>query len=699
MAVVYKAHQPNLNRHVALKILHPHFMLDTGFGARFQKEAETVARLSHPNILPIFDYGQHEGMPFIVMPLVLGGTLRNWLDKGVSLGKSLEVFGRVLHALEYAHNEGVIHRDVKPSNIMMSHSDWPLLADFGLVKLSETPLDLASSNSVVGTPEYMAPEQSQGLPVDRRADIYSMGVMLYQLLTGRLPYQGPSAMAVMLAHIREPVPSPSALNLSLDRAWDDVVHRGLAKDPADRYASAQEMNDAVAVAWRDNLHAPDAHPRPRQADVSQLYDSAVRALQDGDWQLVVSLCTAIVASDPSHSRALYLLQQAQEELGRRHHATSADERIQHAGHLIHLAELALAEERFLEAQNGYRQAVALLEALPDPMLTAEARSLLAHGRSRLVLVERPTPVIAPSPPPGGGAVATGVRVYVANRNDGSISVVDGGSRTVMATVVVGAGPLGLAVAPDGSRVFVADRAGNRLQVLDTRRQQVVASVSTGSGPYGVAVHPLISQVYVTNRFSGSVAVVDASRNAVTASVPVGRSPAGAAVSPDGRRVYVANFENDSVSVIDTDSHLEVATVRVGSGPESVAITPDGTRVYVANFRSDSLSVVDAVHNRLVGTIPVGAGPYGLAISPDGARLYVTDFDADAVSVIATASQAVIASVPVRHWPRGITAAPDGSGVYVANRGGDCVQVIDPATNAVVATIPVGASPYGIAAAG
>ena len=212
MAVVYKALQPNLRRYVAVKILPPYFVHEEGFRARFQREAEMVAQLEHPNILPIFDYGQDGDIPYIVMPYVTGGTLRDWLSRPEPLEEGVRVFSRILSALEYAHGQRVIHRDLKPSNILMSQADWPLLADFGIAKIMESAMRLTQSGTMVGTPEYMAPELSEGGITDARSDLYAMGVILFEMLAGRLPFEGPTALAVILQHVRDTPPSPRRFN-------------------------------------------------------------------------------------------------------------------------------------------------------------------------------------------------------------------------------------------------------------------------------------------------------------------------------------------------------------------------------------------------------------------------------------------------------------------------------------------------------
>jgi serine/threonine protein kinase len=370
MAVVYKALQPALRRHVAIKVLPPYFVHEEGFRGRFQQEAEVVARLEHPNILPIYDYGQEGDVPYIVMPYVSGGTMRDWLANSVPLDRALQAYSRILSALEYAHTRepAIIHRDIKPTNILMSQGDWPLLTDFGIAKIVEPSLRATRSGTMVGTPEYMSPEQSQGTGVDHRADLYAMGVMLYEMLTGRLPFQGQTPLALILAHVKDEVPSPRTFNPELSPVWDEVIRRSLAKEPAERYASAKAMDEAIQAAWRQVQRESGEWQTAGMADPGQLYDSAVQALSAGDWQRVISLCGQLLEVDPAHAEAVNLLTQAQEGMRR-----------ERAAELVRQAQAALAAEQYGAASRRYREALQL-----DPAL-AEAESGLERVRHEQAL--------------------------------------------------------------------------------------------------------------------------------------------------------------------------------------------------------------------------------------------------------------------------------------------------------------------------
>jgi tetratricopeptide (TPR) repeat protein/tRNA A-37 threonylcarbamoyl transferase component Bud32 len=248
MATVYKAFQPSLDRYVAIKVLPPYYAAqDETFLKRFRQEARAVARLRHPNILMVLDYGEQDGTTYIVMEYVEAGTLTDRLGRIMSLAEVTPLIQQVASALDYAHEQGVIHRDVKPSNILLPKPDWPLLTDFGLAKIVGAT-HLTQSGTVAGTPAYMSPEQGRGDPLDARTDIYSLGIVLYEMVTGDVPFSAETPMAVIVKHIIEPLPLPRARNPDLPEPVERVVLKALAKDPRDRYATAGEMARALTVA-------------------------------------------------------------------------------------------------------------------------------------------------------------------------------------------------------------------------------------------------------------------------------------------------------------------------------------------------------------------------------------------------------------------------------------------------------------------
>lgn len=247
MATVYRALQPALGRSVAVKVLPPVLAADETFVARFRREAMVVAGLAHPNILPVYDFGAFNGYLAIIMMYVLGGTLRARLGEPMPVTTAVRIAGQVAEALSYAHERGIVHRDVKPTNILMARPDWALLADFGIAQLADRRT-LTLTGGKIGTPEYMSPEQAAGDPVDARSDLYSLGVVLYEMLTGRVPFTAPTTLATLQQHLHAPLPPITSIRRDLPPGLVEVVNRALAKAPAARFASATEFHDALVAA-------------------------------------------------------------------------------------------------------------------------------------------------------------------------------------------------------------------------------------------------------------------------------------------------------------------------------------------------------------------------------------------------------------------------------------------------------------------
>jgi len=247
-AKVYKAYHPALDTYVAIKVLPPYFAAEEGFVERFRQEARVIARLRHPNIITVYDFGEEQGLTYIVMDYIAGGTLASRLGRPLPLDTTLNIVEQIGRALDYAHNQGVVHRDVKPSNVLMAREDWVLLSDFGIARVMETTVRLTRTGVGIGTPEYMSPEQGQGLPVDSRSDLYSLGILLYEMLTGQVPFKAETPFGTVLQHVSTPPPPPRVHNPNIPEAVEAVIVKALAKQPEERYQSANEMLQALHEA-------------------------------------------------------------------------------------------------------------------------------------------------------------------------------------------------------------------------------------------------------------------------------------------------------------------------------------------------------------------------------------------------------------------------------------------------------------------
>ncbi len=279
MATVYRAYDSRFDREVALKVLPREFVHDPTFRARFEREAKAIAALEHPAIVPVYDFGEEQGQPYLVMRYMAGGSLTERIQRGpLSVAEAARIFANLAPALDESHRRGIIHRDLKPGNILFDTFGNAYLSDFGIVKMTEATIQLTGTG-MVGTPAYMAPEMAEPGGLSAMVDIYALGVTLFQMLTGRLPYEADTPMGVLMAHMSKPIPDVRELRQDLPADVQAVVRRTLAKDPMERYPSAGEMVAALqAVAAR--TAAPDALTAEVGEDPAGTEPLSARAVQE-----------------------------------------------------------------------------------------------------------------------------------------------------------------------------------------------------------------------------------------------------------------------------------------------------------------------------------------------------------------------------------------------------------------------------------
>ncbi|HLF88129.1 MAG TPA: SUMF1/EgtB/PvdO family nonheme iron enzyme [Anaerolineales bacterium] len=312
MAVVHLARDPLMKRQVAVKVmprLSPE--IDTQFRVRFEREAQIIASLEHPSIVPVHDFGYAEEQPFIVMRYMAGGSLEERIkNQSVSPGETIRIFQQIAPAMDYAHHRGIIHRDLKPANILFDSDNNAFVADFGVAKMSEASTALTGSG-IIGTPAYMSPEQAMGkLGLDGRSDVYSLGVVLFIMLTGKLPFEGDTPMSLAVAHIMEPVPNILKLRPDLPGPYKELIEQAMAKEREHRFEtvsmlvfalekaerSAQKVAETVKVPSKQKVVKRGDSPE----DLEKIYLQGLSAFWLNRWEEAKACFDAIIASDPDY---------------------------------------------------------------------------------------------------------------------------------------------------------------------------------------------------------------------------------------------------------------------------------------------------------------------------------------------------------------------------------------------------------------
>jgi YVTN family beta-propeller protein len=750
MSVVYQAEHPRLGNVVAIKVLAPDLASDDIFRTRFLEESRIAASMNHPNVIPIHDMGASDGLLYIVMRYVSGTDLRQMIKKRGRLQPEIAVFllSQAARALDAAHAKGLVHRDVKPGNLLVERSnddddpDHLYLADFGITKRVMTHTGLTSTGQFIGTVDYVAPEQIRGPSVLGMADQYSLGCVLYECLTGRVPFEKDMMPAIIWAHVEEHPTQPTLLRPDLPPAVDEVFARVLAKQPADRYRNCREFVDAARVALGDSATPLTARTRPpRQAP-------------GGYVPTEVGLGTAAAADYPVAAPA------APAPTG----YAPASPAGYAAAPSYHPAEAPDAYRT--GAASGYPAEVTH-EAGASPI--AETQGMFAGSGTRpprdsTVVSHRRQPGEVPpggdgdfgssgGEPPGGGgprggmfssrrrlsvlilAVAAAVAIPVAlvlmasnkpNHGGGSAAANTGGASaapnatksvasvapslavpTVAGKIQVGHNPSYIQVAPNGKFAYITNPGADAITVLNTATDQVSGSIAISQGPaqfvsFSPDSRTAYVSVYNTRGSIHLIAFIDTATSTVTATVPVDNfTPGPSTPGPDGRFLYVPNHNTamsgaheNVVDVIDTASRTLIGNIPVPANPHWVAFDKNG-RFYTSDHMSAEVTVLNAKTNAIITEISVGETPHSEAVSPDGSRLAVTSFDGNVVFLISTATDKMVAQIPVGKNPLDVAYSPDGRYLFTADNLANTVTVIDTADNRVIAEIPTGKAPTSI----
>ena len=588
MGVVYLAEQTGPHRQVALKLLLDPATASETFRERFLRESELAAAIDHPNVLPVYDAGETDGVLWIAMRYVDGTDLQAMLDRDgpPAPEQALAIAGQVAGALDAAHARGLVHRDVKPGNILLAVEDGAVthayLADFGLTKRIGGARGLTVSGQVLGTIDYVAPEQIEGGQVDGRADQYSLGCVLFECLTGVVPFRRDSELAVLWAHVHDPPPQIGEYRPDLPAALDDAIGRALAKAPGDRHPSCGAL---VASAQAALAGAP-AGVRHRAGRPAARSPGGARRRP---WLPRLTRRSSLVLTATAVVMAAVLLAVA---------ALLARDR---GAPAVPAAPAVLAAaNRVVRIDPATHQAVAAVAVGTDP----------------------------------GAVVAGGGLVWVANRRDGSVTVIDPDTNRVQQTIPAsGSGPVGpggpgLAFA--SGTLWVANTRQQRVARVDVEPDTPTTPIPVKGFPTTVVAAPDADAVWVAlqTQRGGRLIRIDAGANRVTKTVPLPYPPTGLAITPDGGTVWVATSGDEAIRRVATGTG-QVRRIALEQAPDQVAF--GNGAVWVTSTKTDAVLRIDPATSKVETSIRVGNRPSGIAFGTD--RVWVANSQDGTVSTI------------------------------------------------------------------
>jgi YVTN family beta-propeller protein len=659
MGVVYRATQLGLDRQVALKVIAHELADNVDFRSRFKSEAQLAASIDHPNVVPIFETGEADGMLYLAMRHVEGTDLRALVDEaeGLQPERAVRIVWQVAAALDAAHRRGLVHRDVKPPNVLITHDgeEHAYLTDFGLTKHAAAASGFTRTGQFVGTPDFASPEQIQGEHADARADVYALGCMLFHALTGRTPFPRDSELGKMYAHLNDPAPAASALAPAVPPALDAVIGVAMAKHPADRYESAGDLARAAWAALRGEA-------APLRSGSVAIGDAAEQPRRVPDTPAPRTPAPASMAPSSNGSAAPAPAA-----------AAAAPPPAPPAAPAAPPPPAAPAAPR-QPGPAGWprRRRIALLVALP--LILVAAVAVAALGAAGVFSSgDEPAPAVADKPSAGEPAAAPN----------------EPAQAQVAQTLKTNDGPDGVSV--DGKDVFVSHAKDGTLIKIDSVTDQIVGDpVPVGENPDQIVAG------------KGTVWVVDASGDKVqrlqtkpslqpTATIPVGKDAQAISLGP--QLAWVANTGDDTVQRIDRAQAQAVGDpIGVGDHPAGIHV---GSKVWVTNFRDGTLSKIDIATAQVEGEpLPTGEGARGVTEGFGG--VWVSNAKDDTVTRVDPETFEVVAQIPVGREPKDLVATL-GS-VWVVNSKSNTVTRIDPKTNRVTGSpIPVGRNPLGIAA--
>jgi predicted Ser/Thr protein kinase len=625
MGVVYRAVQLDLDRAVALKLIAEQLAGDPAFRERFVRESRLAAAIDHPNVIPIYYTGEHEGALYIAMRYVEGSDLRTMVRAAGRLDpeRAARIVAQVASALDAAHERGIVHRDVKPANVLLGSSDHVYLTDFGLTKRISSHSGSTRGGGWVGTLGFVAPEQIRGERVDARADVYALGCVLFHTLAGGPPYQRDSDEATLWAHLHDDPPSLRANAPDAPPELQAVIDRALAKEPEARFQSAGDLGRAALAAVgreaalrRDRVVARGA-AAPADAETAASPDQAPTILAEPAaprrgarrpawaWAIAALPVLALAAV------AAIALSGGDGGGGGAGSTTSSGPRTTPTGPSAPDAAVAGTVRRTV--QVGGR---------PNGVVVSGGLVWVLRARSdRVTVLRQQTGKRAPFRPKVGplpaAAVASSGRLYVGvQRTSALVAIGLRSHKPVGPPIPIPAGRAKLVGVAAGERgVWVGMRGNPGLAVrISPSQRRIIKMVPMPDGLQDLTVGA--GAVWVLGRRSNTVTRVDIATGRQS-TINVGRDPAGVAVGEGA--AWVTNSSDDTVTRIDTGS-LNTSTIGVGDAPDRIAV--GGGAVWVANRNDSTLTRIDSKTRRRVGdAVEVGANPFGLDVS--GHQVWVT----------------------------------------------------------------------------
>lgn len=667
MGVVYRATQLSLERPVALKAIAPELAGDATFRERFKRESRIAASIEHPNVIPVYEAGEGEGMLYLIMRYVEGTDLRALIDSegGLEPERSARIVAQVAAALAAAHRRDLIHRDVKPANVLIDaggERDHAYLTDFGIARHAAATSGLTRTGSVIGTLDYLAPERIQDQGGDGRADVYALGCVLFEALTGTLPFARDNDVAKMYAHLSAPVPSAREAEPEVPEELDALAQRAMAKDPDDRFTTATEMAEALmdtlpARPGRGRTAAPPVAPVPGEAEEVEAAASETAPREAEEAEAAASETApgeVETAAAPAPGAA-----------------PPAPEAATHAP----------------------ASAAAAAPPLPAPARSAPSRRrglVLALGGAAvaavvLVLVLALSGDDPQEGSPGSdGSPASGQAAGGGQGQDDAPAQEAPLAFRLADSVTLDPGPDGLAAA--SGTVWVADKRNGSVVPVDEATAAPQDPIPVGPNPDSVAIG--FGSVWVTNTGSNTVTRIDPASRTEVGTIDVGRGPEGIAISNEA--VWVANGEGGSVTRIDPEGGADMASV--GAGPVQIAVTGDD-RVWVTLAEANRVVELDSDTGRRTGeAVRLPGQPRGIAF--DGERLWVSATTGGYLAVFDPDSPGDRTRVEGIAGPREVRFGLGA--IWVTTGSNERVIAIDPKTRERIRGFDVGPLSYGLA---